>query len=75
MNERRYLQIINRQRRLPEQIEATRRKLSDLINESERYGMLPDVLIDQFDGDLIALERSRQSYHCVSVPGITAGLI
>ena len=61
MNERRYLQIINRQRRLPEQIALTRQKLSDLINEAERYGMLPDILSSAFDGDMIALERSRRT--------------
>jgi len=60
MNERRYMQIINRQRRLPEQIADTRQKLADLLNEAERYGMLPDILTSAFDGDLIALERSRQ---------------
>lgn len=60
VNERRYQQIINRQRRLPEQIADTRRKLSDLIAEADRYGMLAQILGDQFDGDLIALERSRR---------------
>jgi hypothetical protein len=61
MNQRRYMQIINRQRRLPEQIALTRQKLSDLLAEAERYGMLPDILVSAFNGDEIALERSRRT--------------
>jgi hypothetical protein len=60
VNERRYIQIVNRQRRLPEQIALTRQKLSDLINEAERYGMLDEITNSAFNGDLIALERSRR---------------
>lgn len=39
MGEREYRAIINRQRRLPEQLDAARRKVTALENEARRYGM------------------------------------
>jgi hypothetical protein len=56
MTEREYNAIINRQRRLPEQIWAARKKLAMLIAEAERHGMLDDILSIEFNGDLLAIE-------------------
>lgn len=39
MGEQEYRAIINRQRRLPEQLEAARRKVAALECEARRYGM------------------------------------
>jgi hypothetical protein len=39
MTEREYRAIINRQRRLPEMLDAARRKVRALENEARRYGM------------------------------------
>lgn len=38
-SEREYRAIINRQRRLPEQLDAARRRVTALENEAKRYGM------------------------------------
>lgn len=59
MTESEYNAIINRQRRLPDQIEAARKKLSMLLVEAGRYGMIADILFKQFSGDLVAMELAR----------------
>ena len=73
MSEAEYISIINRQRRLPEQIRMQRRKISMLLNEAERYGMLDDMLHEEFNGDLIAMEKARMKHK--SIAGITEGLV
>lgn len=59
MTEKEITAIINRQRRLPDQIRAMRQKLSMLLVEASRYGMLADILFNQFNGDLMAMESMR----------------
>lgn len=73
MTEQEYRYILYRQRKLPEQITATRIKLSNLLCEADRIAMTADILKHEFQGDLIAMERARMRN--MPVAGLTAGLI
>ena len=81
MTQSEYAAIINRQRRLPFQIWSARKKLSMLIVEAERNGMMADILSEQFNGDLVAMEYARQlesPFIIASMPplaGYSAGLL